>query len=332
MKLSEIGEFGLIDRFSPLFSKGLSSNLLGIGDDCAVIPLREDSCLLLTTDLLMEDVHFIKNEIGPKDLGYKSLAVNLSDIAAMGGTPKYFLLSLTIPPFTGVEWLDLFFSGLKELASEYQVNLIGGDTTRSSEKMVINIALIGETNPKALKLRSTARPGDIVCVTNKLGDSAAGLMVIQKNLARTPASLYLISQHHHPAVQLKQGQWLGRQPAVTSLIDISDGLKSDLGQIIKASECGARVLLEKLPLSTQLCGIAMEQGWSVEEFAAVGGEDYCLLATVASSEFPQIAKNYEKEFGSPLYEVGQITDSLGKLDLLLAGRPIEPRNKGYQHF
>ena len=182
MKVTEIGEFGLIRRFSPPFLAPLAAGELGIGDDCAVLPLPDGSVLLATTDMLVEDIHFLRRAIPPADLGWKSLAVNLSDIAAMGGSPHAAFLSLALPRDVEVEWVDSFFAGLKELAEESGTELLGGDTTRSPERVVVNIAVLGGARPDRVKLRSGARPGDAVCVTGFLGDSGGGLELVYQNI------------------------------------------------------------------------------------------------------------------------------------------------------
>jgi len=178
LKIEDLGEFGFIARFSPDFVKNLPPAVLGIGDDCAVLPWKDRKKLLITTDLLVEGVHFLSQRISPADLGYKSLAVNLSDIAAMGGRPRWAFLSMAIRPGMAISSLDEFFRGWKQLGRRAGVHLLGGDTTRSKDGLVINVVVAGEADKKYIKYRSTARPGQVVAVTGNLGDSAGGLKLI----------------------------------------------------------------------------------------------------------------------------------------------------------
>lgn len=332
MKLSAIGEFGFIARFSPPFIAGLAADNLGIGDDCAVVPWQGDTSLLVTTDMLIEDIHFLRRRIPPQDLGYKSLAVNLSDIAAMGGKPTSAFLSLGIPPDVEVEWLDEFFVGLRELAERWEVKLLGGDTTRSPGPLVINVAVLGRVDNRYVKLRSGAQAGDIIAVTGLLGDSAGGLMILLEDRALDEEARALLHCHHRPAPHLAEGAWLARRDAVHAMMDVSDGIDSDLRRIMERSCCGARVFLERLPLSDTLRGAAARYDWKALELAAAGGEDYCLLVAIAPDAFPQLRQTFQDCFGRPLYEIGVVAGREEGLNYLLAGRPVNLGKTGFNHF
>ncbi len=332
MKLSDIGEFGFIARFSPPFIKGLAADNVGIGDDCAVIPWQGDTSLLVTTDMLIEDIHFLRPRIAPQDLGYKSLAVNLSDIAAMGGNPSSAYLSLGIPPDIEVEWLDEFFLGLRGLADRWGVKLLGGDTTRSPGPLVINVAVLGLAENRFIKYRSSAQSGDIIAVTAQLGDSAGGLMILLEDRAQDQEALYLLESHHRPSPHLAEGAWLARREEVHAMMDVSDGIDSDIKRIMERSGCGARVFLERLPLSEELRRAAGRYNWKALELAAAGGEDYCLLVTVAPKSFPEISRKFQDSFGRPLYDIGIITESKEGLCYLLAERPANLGKAGFNHF
>ncbi len=331
MKISEMGEFGLIERIKEVLGQDLPQNSLGIGDDCAVLPEARNRTLV-TTDLLVEGVHFLKSAISPKDLGHKSLAVNLSDIAGMGGTPTYAFVSIALPEDTEVEWVSSFYEGLRNLARKYKVSVLGGDTTRSLNGITINITLLGETDGR-VKLRSSAKKGDLICVTNTLGDSAGGLQIILNQIAQdSPARQYLVKCHHHPKPQVEEGQWLAQQENVHAMMDVSDGIGSDLKRIIEQSGCGARVDLEKIPLSDQLRLSAKELGWDPLELAISGGEDYCLLLTVDRTSYPGIAAEFKKQFNLPLYAIGEITSDRGKPEYLVNGMPHPLSSSGFDHF
>ncbi|MDI6725589.1 MAG: thiamine-phosphate kinase [Smithellaceae bacterium] len=332
MKLSAIGEFGFIARFSPPFLKDLASGSMGIGDDCAVIPWQEGASLLVTTDMLVEDIHFLRKRIPPQDLGYKSLAVNLSDIAAMGGVAHSAYLSLGIPPDVEVEWLDEFFVGLRELAEKWEVRLLGGDTTRSSGPLIVNLAVLGQAENRRLKFRSSARPGDIIAVTDLLGDSAGGLMILLEERELDEDAVFLLNCHHRPSPGLAEGVWLAKWEEVHALMDVSDGIDSDLQRIMESSHCGARVLLDELPLSEVLKRSAVRYGWKALELAAAGGEDYCLLTSIAPEAFPLIQERFQDHFGKPLYRIGVVTEKDEGLCYLLAGRPCVLGKTGFNHF
>jgi thiamine-monophosphate kinase len=332
LKLSAIGEFGLIRRFSPAFLKDLPPGVVGIGDDSAVLPWKKDSCLLVTTDMLIENIHFLRSEIGPRDLGAKALAVNLSDIAAMGGSPRSAFLSLGIPGKLDVEWLDAFFRGMAEQAKASGVQLLGGDTTQSPGPIVINVAVLGQVRRTRVKLRSGARSGDIIVVTGFLGDSGAGLRVLLEDLPRGRDEAHLVRRHHRPRAHLAEGAWLTARDGVTAMMDVSDGIDSDLRRIMERSRCGAVVDLDDLPLSGPLRRTAKKYGWDVRDLAVAGGEDYCLLAAIRPDRYDGIAAGFERKFGRPLSRIGTIEGKKERLRYRAAGKTVEIKCRGFDHF
>lgn len=358
MKLNQLGEFEFIHRISEKFPlpkcSTTSREIIGIGDDCAVIPQSKNSSLLVTTDMLVENTHFITQQMAPKDLGYKSLAVNLSDIAAMGGIPRYAFLSLGLPPDLDVKWLDLFFTGFKQLSQKHHVTLLGGDTTRSTSSIIINVTLLGTANPQKIKWRSTARPGDLICVTGYIGDSGGGFKTLcdpigsikttksTQSLTRVHGSTfhqllqrnvqYLLRRHFRPQPQIQQGQWLAQHTSVHAMMDISDGINSDLKRIMEQSKCGAKIHIEKLPLSRPLKNVCEHFHWDACEIAALSGEDYCLLVTVDPQKFETLSKKFSARFHQSLFPIGEITNTLGKLSYLLHGKHFHFKSKGFEHF
>jgi thiamine-monophosphate kinase len=331
MKLSDIGEFGLIERFSKkYFSESLPSGYVGIGDDCAVIPFNKGGEMLVSTDLLVENVHFIRSEIGGMLLGRKSLAVNLSDLASSGAKPCASFLSIAVPDDTDVEFLDSFFKGYSDLSSEYGCPLLGGDTTKSPEFLTINVTVIGTSEHR--KLRSMAKPGDIICVTGFLGDSAAGLDFVKNpSKKRDKNAEYFISRHHSPVPRVGEGRFLASFDGVHAMMDISDGISSDLKHIMKASNVSAVIELEKLPLSP-----LMTEFYSLRDaysFATTGGEDYELLLTVDSKKIAEISEKFEKCFSKPLYQIGKITEGYSSEIVFLENSfPLNGFSNGFDHF
>ncbi len=331
MNLGDLGEFGLIHRIAPHFKQS-DKAIIGIGDDCAVLPQDEHRVWLVTTDLLIEDIHFLRDRIPPEDLGHKSLAVNLSDIAAMGGTPTAAFLSIGLPKSIEVDWLDRFFSGIKSLAEQTNCLLLGGDTTKSKQGVVINFTILGNAWRRAVKYRSTAKPGDIVAVTGYLGDSGTGLALLLNNVPiEGEAFQYLVDAHHCPMAHLTEGQWLAEQDAVHAMLDVSDGIDSDLHRIMEESHIGAHINLDALPLSEPMHSTCQAFSWNALEIAVSGGEDYCLLCTVDAETFPNLAKQFQATFQKPLYEIGVITNS-NELVYSQHNKTVQFTKHGFDHF
>lgn len=329
MKISELGENELIRQIARFAPRNQLSPALGIGDDCAVWPKNESESWLLSTDALVEDVHFLREDISAYDLGHKSLAVNLSDIAAMGGNPEKVFLSLALPKETELSWINSFLEGFAALARRENVELLGGDTTGSPAKVFISVTIVGSVAHSRMKLRSGARPGDLLCVSGVLGDSAAGLALLQR---RDFSEEYFLRKHFAPEPRLDQGRWLASQNAVTAMMDLSDGLHRDVQKILEASGVGAEIELSRVPQSTSLRRLASERSWEALDFAAGGGEDYELLLTVRGIEFSKIAADFEAKFGSPLFQIGKITDQPQKLIYKKEGCDVSYLPKTFEHF
>lgn len=332
MKLKEIGEFGFIDRIKSLFDDLAQGYQMGIGDDCAIISAKDKEDWLVTTDMLMEGVHFLRNGITPQQLGYKSVAVNLSDIAAMGGTPIGTFLSIAIPPQTDVEYLDAFMGGYHEICQKYNTTLLGGDTTKSLKHMAINVCVIGKCPKGKARLRSMAQPGDAVCVTGYLGDSAGGLQVILNKLKPSLHHTYLLNKHLLPEPLLSEGQFLAAFPEVHAMMDISDGIASDLNHILNASGVATHINLDWLPISEQLASVAEKQGWNAIELAIGGGEDYELLLTVAEDKVESVQKEFHARFGKPIIQIGTITTESPAIRWFNGNKEVQLAKTGFNHF
>ena len=333
MKLADIGEFGLIHRIAPQFLPDVPQHSLGIGDDCAVLPHNDHESLLVTTDMLIQDIHFLREKTRARDLGYKSLAVNLSDIAAMGGIPTAAFLSLAVPTDISVDWLDDFFAGINDLAHKSATPLLGGDTTKSKSGVIINIVVVGRVHPEKIKYRTTAQVGDVVCLTSEIGDSGGGLQIILHNLEDTNDSniQQLLTAHHKPEPHLPQGVWLASQESVHAMLDVSDGIDSDIKRIMEASQVGARVDIASLPISASLTKIANRFDWNAAEIAATGGEDYCLLCTIHPDHYESVAAAFAKEFDNPLYQIGAIQAG-HQLEYFDQNQKIDFAKHGWDHF
>lgn len=332
MKIQEIGEFKFIDRISQRFKDLMKAGYLGIGDDCSVIPFNENEDYVVTTDMLVEDIHFLKNRVTPEQLGYKSLAVNLSDIASMGAKPVGSFLSIGIPADTEVEYLDALMKGYYELSKKYQVQLLGGDTTKTKKYLVLNIAVVGICKKQNARLRSMAQSSDIICVTGFLGDSAGGLEVLLNNLHETPDNQQLILSHHKPEPHVEEGLWLANQNGVHAMMDVSDGISSDLEHILKASGKSAVIDLDKLPVSDVLKKVSGEYNWDTDKLATSGGEDYVLLCTIGSGNFEEINTGFREKFGRNLFPIGEITDGECRINWIKNKMPVILNQHGFNHF
>lgn len=333
MKLKEIGEFGFIRRISRgclIREKGI---IKGIGDDAAVFSTPTGELTLVTTDLLIERVHFVRSATSGFNLGYKALTVNLSDIAAMGGTAGEAFISIGIPQDCSVEFLEDMYDGMKKLATEFEVNLLGGDTTNSKNDLIINITVVGSVSAKEVLYRHTAKPGDIIYSNGTLGESRAGLHLILNNIpAESKYMSYLKNAHLLPKVYLREGRFLAQQRCVHAMIDVSDGLSSDLAHIIEESNAGARIYAEQIPISPDLKKFCSQFDFDPVEFALAGGEDYTLLFTIPPEYADDVVHNYQETFRQPLYPIGEITGS-NKIELIHpdgATQVIKPT--GWDHF
>ncbi|EBO7981299.1 thiamine-phosphate kinase [Salmonella enterica] len=319
------GEFSLIARY---FDRVRSTRLdveTGIGDDCALLNIPEKQTLAISTDTLVAGNHFLP-DIDPADLAYKALAVNLSDLAAMGADPAWLTLAITLPE-VDEPWLEAFSDSLFELLNYYDMQLIGGDTTRGPLSMTLGIHGYIPAG-RALK-RAGAKPGDWIYITGTPGDSAAGLAVLQNRLlvSEETDAHYFIKRHLRPTPRILHGQAL--RDIASAAIDISDGLISDLGHIVKASGCGAKVDVDALPKSAAMmrhvdAGQALR--WTLS-----GGEDYELCFTVPELNRGALDVTIG-QLGVPFTCIGQMSADVEGLSFVRDGMPVTFDWKGYDHF
>jgi thiamine-monophosphate kinase len=333
MKLKQIGEFGFINKISRGCLIRPDNIVRAIGDDAAAFTVASDQVSLITTDLLVERIHFIRKTISGFDLGYKSLAVNLSDIAAMGGEAREAFVSIGIPLKCPLEYLEAVYDGMKHLAAKFDVNILGGDTTRSETDLIINVVVHGTAAKDQLLCRDAAEPGDVIFSTGYLGDSKAGLHLILNNLpVDSTAMQALYRAHVLPAPHLREGRFLAGQSGIRAAIDVSDGLSADLGHIAKQSALGATIDASAIPVSESLQKFCAAFGFDLFEYALCGGEDYTLLCTAAPKNAEEIAQKFQKEFKRPLYRIGKMTADK-RLEINYpdgTSKPISPR--GWDHF
>ena len=330
--LREIGEFGLIHRIR----KGITSSdpalVQGIGDDVAVIAVGETGtkALLVTTDILIEDIHFDLPWTDPSQLGRKALAVNLSDMASMGGIPKYFLISLGLPKNLSLSFVSSFYRGLKKEAKRFRVELIGGDTSLS-KKIVINICLLGEGIRKDLLFRRGARVGDDLFVSGTVGDAALGLRILKKK-GRIKGAEGLIKKHLSPCPRIELGQAIAKHHWATAMIDVSDGLLIDTSHLLQESGVGVRVWEGRIPLSRlyrKWIGFFSKDPF---QLALSGGEDYELLFT-APPELRERISSLARSLRIPITRIGEILTIKEGLHIIKKdGKDDSPSRLGFEHF
>lgn len=331
--LSELGEFGLIDQIAQLFGKRGDEGETGIGDDCAVIPYKDDLSLLITTDMLIEDRHFRRDWISAEDLGYKSLAVNLSDISAMGGKPLHAFLSIGLPEDLSLVWVEDFFRGTHDLANAHNVKLMGGDTTKSPCPMVINYTILGEIKTENVLWRSAAEPGDQMAVLGNLGESGAGLkLLLEQKPPYSSDEQKLIDAHHRPRLFVDEAQFLAEPKGVHAMIDLSDGLLSDGGHIAKESVVTLELESEKITITQPLQNVCEKHSWNPLELALASGEDYGLLFTIDGERAEALNRDFKATFGYSFSIIGEVKSGLAELKLLKNGNPLDLGKSGFDHF
>ena len=331
MKVAELGESGLIDLLAKLIDESRDNRLtswreliIGIGDDAAAWQ-GDSSIQLAKVDSLRENVHFTLDRFPWKELGWKALAINLSDIAAMGGVPRYALVSLALPGDTEVDNVVELYKGMIECARQFGVAIVGGDTDRAS-LVDVTVMVLGSAK-NSLLTRSSAKPGDKIAVTGELGAAAACVQMLNQCLQLdNKASAQFKSAFFHPIPRIWEGQLLAEQ-GVKAAIDISDGLVRDLGHICKASGVGARVEVERVPIAPAVKAKFQDKAL---ELALSGGEDYELLFTARE----EIIDKVKAKASCPITAIGEIVaDKTGKITLVdKDGRQLELAKTGWDHF
>ena len=347
MQISELGEFALIDRLTKDVQLHNASTVKGIGDDCAIVDTTQSAGrALLTTDLLLEGIHFDLVYTPMQHLGYKAAMVNISDIYAMGGTPRQMLVSVAVDRRITVEALDDFYAGLRLACERHHVDIVGGDTSSTLTGMVISITVMGDAPADEVGCRRGAKDTDLVCVSGNLGAAYLGLQLLEREkaiyfdqLRQQPQGTqlpfepdfagkeYLLERILKPEARrdvIENLKKAGIHP--TSMIDISDGLSSELLHICKASGCGCRIFEERIPIDYQTASTAEEFNMNVYTCALNGGEDYELLFTVPLADHQRIAEIEDVKV------IGHITrQELGTLLVTRDGGEFELKAQGWQH-
>jgi thiamine-monophosphate kinase len=330
----ELSEDQLVAALRRMLSGDAPGVVIGVGDDAAVVEAAAAD-QIMTTDMLVEGVHFERETISPHDLGAKSSTGNVSDVAAMAGSPRYALVSIGLPDSLDAPWLVELYGGMLAACDEYAVSLVGGDTNRS-EAVILSVTVVGEVAPGRALTRAGARPGDLVVVTGSLGAAAGGLVLSHQHPSRLgeglrePWGRVLLEALHRPVARVGEGLTLA-QAGATAMMDLSDGLARDLFRLCGESGVGARVDLARVPVAPALRDAADWLGVEALELAIAGGEDYELLATIDATALDRARAELDQRFGVTLTDVGVIIDE-GYVEVDGDGRetPLEPR--GWDHF
>ena len=337
-EISDLGEFGLIDTLTKDFVSYSSSTIKGVGDDAAVIATSEEEVMLVSTDMLVEGIHFNLMYSPLMHLGYKSVVVNLSDIYAMNGTPKQVTVSIAISSRFPLEAVEELYKGIKKACDIYQIDLVGGDTTSSLSGLVISITAVGTAKKDEVVYRSGAKEYDLLVVSGDLGGAYMGLQVLERERAVFKANPeiqpdldghdYLLERQLKPEARKDVIQILKElEVHPTSMIDISDGLASEIMHICKASEVGCTIYDERIPLDAKTSIAAIEFNVDPVTTALNGGEDYELLFTIKQEDYDKVASN-------PNFTViGHITDKASGVNLVdKNGSHIALKAQGWNHF
>lgn len=336
MYIEKIGERGLIRRIQSKFPPKDQSIVIGIGDDAAIISPTPGRFLLFSTDTLREDIHFKKTYCTFYDIGWKAVAVSISDIAAMGGTPRYLLLSIAVPIKTSVRDIDSLLNGVADITVRYDISLIGGNVARSKGGVTIDTTVIGELIRGSGLIRSGAHAGDLLYVTGKIGRSAIGLSLLKSSLNIRPIpdgpNTSFMSGHLRPMPRVREGIIIGTNRLATSMIDISDGLLADLGHICEQSNVGAYIYSHFIPVPEVPDRLKKRLAKDPLFYALYGGEDYELLFTVRKKDKGKLEAICKRE-GLDVTFIGEIVPRSRGIKIV-GGDGVEGvmNTRGYDHF
>lgn len=332
--IAGLGEHAVIEKIRKRVPPASAEVILGIGDDAAILESERNTLTVVTTDVLVEQVHFDRTFTPMDAVGHKALAINLSDVAAMGAIPKHALLSLAMPVSMTVDELDELLDGLLALADAHRVDVVGGNVTRSPHSLFVEVTVIGSVKRRRVLTRHGALPGDDLYVSGEIGGAAAGLVALRASAGGTSVSMTVDekSQERHlrPTPRARLGSQLGRNRAARACIDLSDGLADGVRKLAGASSVGAVIDAEQLPITSEVMRFFEALGVDPIEAAVTGGEDYELLFTAPPAFARRVAAAHRHTGGVAVTRIGQITK--GSALILRRGKQEEKLPEGYEHF
>ncbi len=318
--IGDVGEFGLLARLR----ERLGSSFLG--DDAAVLPVSAGLRLLATVDAQVDGVHFLRDLMTPQQIGHRAIAVNVSDIAAMGGRPRYALVSLLLVPSLDVGWVEALYDGVREEANRWGVTVAGGNVSSTPGPLVVDVTVLGEVEEDLVLVRSGARPGDILLVTGDLGRAGVGLQLLRRGTPHPLAAAYCT-----PTPRVGEGQALARTRRVHAAMDLSDGVGSDVYRICEESGVGARVDAAALPISSEVRSAATALGIDPLYCALRGGEDFELLVAAPADAVGPLTEAVAT-VGTPLTVIGEVRAKEEGVVLRLPDGSTQPLAGGWDHF
>jgi thiamine-monophosphate kinase len=331
--VKDIGEFGLIKRISKIITSTDSNVVVPIGDDAAVVKPRINLLQVLTTDILVENIHFRTDTHTPFEIGYKAIVANVSDVAAMAGLPRFALISLGLDPSTHVDFVEDFYRGTLKAANDYGLTLIGGDTTKSSE-FIVNVVMIGEVESDMVRQRSGAQVGDQLVVTGDLGASAAGLYLLLHPKAQQKITYFeeLKRAHLVPTARVVEAR-IAAKDGAHAMEDISDGLASEIRHICELSKVGAKIRADYIPLVPGVKEVAQLMNKDPQSLALYGGEDFELVFTIPKLNFEKAKKEIKRKTRTKITVVGEIVDPKEGIFIIWSDKKkTELTAYGYEHF
>jgi thiamine-monophosphate kinase len=339
LRVADAGERALIERIRSRVPPPDGSLVVGIGDDAAVAAPERGALQVLTTDALVEGVHFDRRFSTPSDIGHKALAVNVSDVASMGGASRLALLSLMLPPDTALSDVDELIDGFLDLATRLRIELAGGNITRSPGPLVVDVTVIGSVRPRRILTRSGGRAGDDLYVTGRIGAALAGLEWLreqcgtQSGVPRRPADEAMaecVERYCRPEPRSRLGTLLGRNRVASACMDLSDGLADAITQMSSASQTGAKVEASLLPIHPSAEAWFTDKGTDAVASAVAGGDDYELLFAVSPKRRGRLRTVFHEARGVPITRIGALTADRAVV-LIRDGR-LEPFPSGFVHF
>lgn len=334
MKLADLGEFGLIARLKEKLAAQPEDVIVGIDDDAAVLRSSPDHLTLLTTDALIEGVHFSLDYFDYYQVGWRAMAANLSDIAAMGGEPQFAVISMGLPKDMPVASVDDLYDGLQSLAERSQTAIVGGDTTSSPRGLFLSIAVVGRVEERHLARRKGARVGDEIFVTGSVGAARAGYLVLNsEQMIKEDRFAALVKKHLTPFPRLQEARFLVQNFPINAMIDISDGLASEIHHICRCSQVGAMLTANSFPVETEAIEVAMRSSEEVLDYALYGGEDFELLFAVPPGYADDLVRKFRQSFDLGCTRIGEVRRASAGVELeMAAGQRVAIEHKGFDHF